>query len=185
MPRKHNKKSTQKKGGGCPNQVDITRYTQACNSSNQLPLDGIFAKHFAASQSGGKQHKKRSSKRKRSSKSSKSSKRRRLRGGGYSIMPDTNIGNLPEVKGYSDCCPPVMTKSGAVWSNNFQPLCGQTGGKHKKRTKSSKSKKLKRRRRKQKAGGIKGMSGVDGNFSPDMSTRQFGCRQPFWKPDCT
>jgi hypothetical protein len=189
MPRKFKSNSKNKKGGGyqkmptCGPQLDINRYTKPCASGNEMPLDNLFAKYFPQS------------------------------AGGYSILPDVNIGNLPEVRGYSDCCPPVYTKNGPVWSNNFQPICGQQGGNterkrqptkkskttkhtkskhtlHKprktKRHSSKKSKTTKRRRtnRKHKGGGVKGMSGVNGNFSPVMTDRTFGCKQPYWEPGC-
>jgi hypothetical protein len=187
MPRKSKRNSKNKKGGGCGPKLDITRYTKPCASGNEMPLDNLFAKHFPQS------------------------------AGGYSILPDVNIGNLPEVKGYSDCCPPVYTKNGPVWSNNFQPVCGQQGGNKKKRStkrqtkskrrskskvrhtkpksKSHKSRKTKRHsskkprkrkrtNRKHKGGSVKGMSGVNSNFSSTMTDRTFGCKQPFWKPGC-
>lgn len=194
-----------KKGGGviqapsCAKQVDISRYTRACSSGNQLPLDGLFAKHFATSQSGGKHHKskrhhkhKKSSKRKSVSKRKSSKRKRTIRkkktisGGGFSVLPDVNVGNRPEIRGYSDCCPPVFTKDGIVQSTNHQPLCGQQGGSKNKKRKVSKSKKGKKgkKRYQKKGGGVTGMSGANGNFSGDMTTRQFGCNQPFWKPNC-
>lgn len=182
MPTKSKSNSKNKKGGGCGPQLDISRYTKPCASGNEMPLDNLFAKHFPQS------------------------------AGGYSILPDVNIGNLPEVKGYSDCCPPVYTKNGPVWSNNFQPVCGQKGGNKKKRStkrqskskvkhsklkgkskkskrhSSKKSRKTKRKHtktnRKHKGGSVKGMSGVDSNFSTTMTDRTFGCKQPFWKPGC-
>lgn len=187
------RKRNNKKGGGiikaptCAQQVDITRYTRPCSTQNELPLDNIFMKHFP--QQGGKSKSKQSA-------------------GGFSILPDTNIGNLPEIRGYSDCCPPVYTKNGPVWSNNFQPVCGQKGGKtsrssrsnrrlrkqRKIRTKrggsrtlskkSKKSRSKRRLRRKHRGGSMAGMDGANGNFSADMTTRQFGCRQPYWTPDC-
>ena len=131
--KKRNNKSLRKnkKGGGiigtptCAQQVDITRYTRPCATQNELPLDNIFMKHFP--QQGGK------------------SKRTKQSAGGFSILPDTNVGNLPEIRGYSDCCPPVYTKNGPVWSNNFQPVCGQSGGKQKRKRSSRSKRRLQRK----------------------------------------
>jgi hypothetical protein len=189
MPKKNKSNSKNKKGGGyqqmptCGPQLDISRYTKPCASGNNMALDNLFAKHFPQS------------------------------AGGYSILPDVNIGNLPEVRGYSDCCPPVYTKDGPVWSNNFQPICGQQGGNKKRKrqtTKKSKTTKHKRHTKSKhmshkpkkhsskkskttnnihtdiqhKGGSVKGMSDVDSNFSPVMTDRTFGCKQPYWKPEC-
>ena len=200
------------KGGGiiqaptCAQQVDVTRYTRPCASGNELPLDNIFMKHF----SGGGLFKRKKNKSKSGALKKKGSKKKyrkgnakskQQKGSGFSIMPDTNIGNLAEVRGYSDCCPPVFTKNGATWSNNFQPVCGQSGGKTLFRKKSAKTKsykkksKSKRRRNKRKGtkhrgGGCKPLPRqaaggcTNSNFSADMSTREFGCRQPDWGPNC-
>lgn len=204
MPGNKSKSSKRgiKKGGGllsapsCAQQVDISRYTRACGSDNQLPLDGLFQKHFPQS------------------------------AGGFSILPDTNIGNLAEVRGYSDCCPPVLSQGGIISSTNFQPLCGGgkkskcasnckvvktkrktakrkltkksrkslKGGKPKKHHKkssihkkhsgkkhSSKGKKIKGKKNRKQSGG----NDTNSHFSGDMTTRQFDCVQPVWSPKCT
>lgn len=201
MPRySKNRISKRTKGGGiittpvCAQQVDVARYIKPCGVQNVLPLDNIFMKHFP--QQGGKKHtSKHKNNKHKNNKHNKS-------GGGFSILPDVNIGNLPEIRGYNDCCPPVLLKNGPVWSNNFQPLCGQKGGnaksgKKNKRTKknsqsggkthrnkTSKKTHKNKNNRKHKGGGIQGMSSVNGNFSPDMTTREFGCKQPYWTPNC-
>lgn len=184
MPKKHSNRKTfnkrknnsmrkKYKGGGiiktptCAQQVDITKYTRACGSTNQLPLDGIFQKHFP--QQGGSTKNRRKNKTRR-----KKTKRKLQKGSGFSILPDVNIGNLPEIKGYSDCCPPVFLKDGPVWSNN-QSLCNKGGGKKKQKVKRN----IKKRKSRQSGGNMK-----NGNFSPDMSTREFNCRQPDWNPNC-
>lgn len=121
-------------------------------------------------------------------------------GGGFSVLPD-NIGNMATYQGYSDCCPPVLTKDGMIFSTNFQPICGQKGGAKKRKVhKKSKSKSRKSKRRthkpkrnvsrstRSKRGGgymeVKDMKGDNGNFSADMNKREFGCRQPSWNPNC-
>jgi hypothetical protein len=222
--RNYKNKNKKQKGGGCCNpQVDVTRYTRACGANNQLPLDGLFMKHFP--QSGGNiragtevrpyiSAQKGAGKRR--------TKKHSQKGKGYTILPDVNIGNRPQVVGYPDWAPPVVTSKGMLFSDNMKPMCGQQiGGKNKKskrslrkmrknrkqmkggskkrtlrRSNRSKSKRLSKSkrslkskskrstRRKQRGGVVKGMSGVDSNFSGDMSTREFGCRQPMWKPNC-
>lgn len=67
-------------------------------------------------------------------------------------------------------------------------------GKKRKSTKRKKSssKKTKRKSKKSKRNQSGGMnaeypssvSGTEGNFSGDMTTRQFGCRQPNWEQNC-
>ena len=179
------------KGGGiiqaptCAQQVDVSRYTRPCASGNELPLDNIFMKHFTG---GGlfkrRKHKNKSGglKKKGSKKKARkgNAKSKQQKGSGFSILPDANIGNLAEVRGYSDCCPPVFLKDGATWSNNFQSVCGQSGGKGKRR--KSKRRNSKRRNNKKHRGGGSGC--VNSNFSADMMTREFGCRQPDWGPNC-
>lgn len=180
------------RGGGCHAPVDVSRYSQACSSTNQLPLDRIFQQNFQdwqtppdvsnAPQKGGR----RKTHRKLNKKRSRKTRRTQKRGGGFSVLPDVNIGNRPEYRGYADHAPPVFTKDGAIWSNNFQPLCGQAGGnKHRVRKQRKQRKNSKRRTRARRGGGVVGMSGVDGNFSADMSTRKFDCNQPYWEPSCT
>lgn len=224
MVRKANK---QKRGGGlltpmCQPTVDVSRYTQACGSGNKLPLDNIFQQNFAdwkqpwEGQSGGAKSRRRVTKGKQHGGKHKGKQSRKsMRGGfGYSWMPEENVGNRAGFKAYSDCCPPVFTNKGSVWSNNFQPVCGQAGGKPRKQSKrsyrkstkkstrtrkshrksyrkqsgghkrKSSSKKSRSKRYRKKGGGVKGMTNEDGNFSADMNTRTFGCRQPFWTPDC-
>ena len=185
MP-KHNRNKSLKGGSiqapSCSNQFDVSQYTKPCSSGSlSLPLDKSFQDSFP--QSAGSKSKS---------------------GGGFTVST-TNIGNMPQIVGYDDCCPPVLLKNGGlVTSNNFQPLCGsQTGGKKKshkshKSHKSRKSRKSVRKTRKTRktrksvrktkgrhhGGGVEGMHGVDGNFSPDMTTRDFSCKQPFWQPKC-
>lgn len=228
MPKvKRNLKNKQNHKGGCNPQVDTTRYTHACGSNNQLPLDGLFFKHFP--QSGGSI---RAGSEVRTYNGGQTGGNRKLkynqRGKGFSVLPDVNIGNRAEIKGYQDWAPPVITTKGMLFSDNLKPLCGQQiGGKNKKSKsnlkmmhnntknhskskskrnsksnskrnskskskrnskskskKSLKSKKSHQTHRKQRGGIIKGMSGVNSNFSGDMSTRTFGCRQPQWGTNC-
>lgn len=205
MPKKNNKQ----KGG----QVDITRYTKPCSTQNQLPLDGLFMKHFpqsggcgCAMQMGGSIRAGSEVRPYIGAQKGAGKKVKNQKGKGYTILPDSNIGNRAEVKGYPDWAPPVVTNKGMMFSSNMKPLCGQQiGGKkskhnvrkmkskkstHSKRKMNNKRKITKRRKtsnkkyKKQRGGVVKGMSDVNGNFSGDMSTRTFGCRQPMWNPNC-
>ena len=235
MPRAKRNLKKQTAGGCCAPQVDITRYSKPCSSNNQLPLDGLFFKYFPQSggcgcgspivQSGGNIRAGTEVRPYIGAQQGAGKKRKtniNQHGKGFSVMPDVNIGNRAEIKGYPDWAPPIVMSKGMVFSENLKPLCGQQiGGKNKKskpnikkmrggncgakhyksqkrsmkpvksskskrQSKSKKQSKSKRqsKSKKQRGGVVSGMSGVNSNFSGNMSTREFGCRQPMWNPNC-
>ena len=192
----------------CFNQVDTTRYTQPCaEGSTSLPLDpgfggdNLISRHF---QTGGR--KQRSPKKPGCGCSS---------GGGYTVeVGSSPIGGRPQIISYPDTAPPVFVDNQAIFSPDGTPLCGQYGGKKLKRKSQKNKRKYKRknnrnhnakksnrinrrqRRRRQQRNKYKNttMSGGDlsaffrgpnGNFSADMTTRQFECNQPNWSPNCS
>jgi hypothetical protein len=116
----------------------------------------------------------RSSKKKRRS----SKKKRRSQRGGrdsngyYLAVGEKSIGGRPEVMPYSTCNMPV-----------FPTQCRDLrGGSIRRGSRKS--------RRSLKKLGQRGgndpykLSGLPSNFSPNMNTRQFGCRHPYWTPKC-
>lgn len=66
----------------------------------------------------------------------------------------------------------------------------RSGSRSKSRSRSRSNRKSRSNNRRHKnrrgGGGIDpyNLSGLPSNFSPDMTTRQFGCKAPYWQPKC-
>ena len=119
--------------------------------------------------------------------------KRELNGGGYSIdVGAEQIAGQSPVVSYNDCAPPSVLNHELVQSG-CGSRCGTTlsGGSNKSKRRTNKkskrnNKKSKRRtNKKQKGGmGVYPLEGEKGNFSADMKTREFGCKQPNWGVNC-
>ena len=115
-----------------------------------------------------------------------------LNGGGYSIdVGAEQIAGQAPVVSYNDCAPPSVLNHELVQSG-CGSRCGTTlsGGSNKSKRRTNKkskrtNKKSKRTNKKQKGGmGVYPLEGEKGNFSADMKTREFGCKQPNWGVNC-
>ena len=120
-------------------------------------------------------------------------------GGGYYLGLDKNVGGLPEVVPYFDCNKPTHAprNAGKVIQPNFNVK--QTGGSEayryivnpKSGRKVSVTGRIGRKVLQmylRQSGGMRDLqtafTGVESVFDPNMSQRNFGCRQPQWNPSC-
>ncbi len=123
-------------------------------------------------------------------------------GSGYTIDLAEQIEKIPAIQRYDSNAPPVLLNGNLYLANSCESQCGggekislykvkkmtakksmtKSKGKNHPRKKSGhkksskKTKKQHRTQRKHMGGG----EGEDGNFSPDMLTRDFSGKQPDW-----
>lgn len=125
------------------------------------------------------------------------------KGKGYEFAGGKGHKGMPNVKGYSDCCPPVKKPNVDSISGMFQKGAGYR--KLSKRVRNSVkrrlvtptkslikkvvgkarklTKKMKRKKSKKQSGGAACPTRPKSNHR-DPSKRKFGCRQDKWTPDC-
>ena len=131
--------------------------------------------HTGKTASGGGKIKKKKKKRKQ-----KKQKRKQKGSGFYLDVNKGKIGGLAEVGDYVDCHPPQNPEmtGGAQFTRIVNPetgrrvsIYGKTG-----------MKVLRNYLNILNGGGVD--TPLVSNFDPNMVNREFGCRQPVWKPEC-
>ena len=127
------------------------------------------------------------------------------KGKGYEFAGGKGHKGMPNVKGYSDCCPPVTKPknmkidsiSGILKGGGYRKLTKRVSNSLKqnvlKPTKSltkkvlgkvrKLTKKMKRKNSKKQRGGAACPNRPKSDHR-DPSKRKFGCRQDKWTPDC-
>jgi hypothetical protein len=184
-----------KKGGGGVAQNAIKVLNEMINEGSQGLLSKVDVKSVLnLLQKGGK--KTRSKRRRRRS------KRRSQRGGresnGYYLaVGENSIGGRAEVISYDTCNTPKFPvncrglRGGKISKRRPKRRTKRRTKRRPRRINAIKKRRTKKRTRSRSRRRMRGGNdpykyrGLPGNFSPDMSTRQFGCRAPYWLPKCT
>ena len=123
--------------------------------------------------------------------------------GYYLGVGENTIGGRSEVVPYSTCKSPVFNTScrdlrGGNKRKSRLNKRSRKSGKSRRRTRRSRTRRSRKSRRsrsrtrrhkrhkRHRGGGVDpyNLSGLPSNFSPDMTTRQFGCKAPYWQPKC-
>lgn len=68
--------------------------------------------------------------------------------------------------------------------SNFRRSNSRKSNYRRSNSKKTKSKRSNKRRQSGGMAPLESLTGANSNFSGDMSSRSFGCRQPSWKPGC-
>tara|TARA_B100000795_G_scaffold265662_1_gene247780 strand:- start:1378 stop:2055 length:678 start_codon:yes stop_codon:yes gene_type:complete len=149
----------------------------AHNNLSELSFSARF--HTGKTAGGSRQKKSKTPKASKKKTTKKATKKNQEGGGFYFDVNKSKIGGLPEVGNYVDCNPPANPEmsGGGEFTRIINPVSGRKVSIYGKT-----GMKVLRNYLQQLQGGA--TTETLSNFDPNMTTRQFGCRQPTWTPDC-